>query len=143
MIIMKTSGTTPQDSLLLIRGGYNGNSYVSSTETYPRSSDCSSPSLPLSRNALTTFVTAEPTTLVAACGGWINSTDSATGTTDSCLVLDPIKRRWDESRMGSLTTKRQFGAAATLDQVGVFILGGNQANNPRTSEFLPAGQMQK
>ena len=61
--------TTPQDSLLFITGGYNGNR-MSATETYPRSSNCSPPSLPLGRNAHTTFVTSEPTALVATCGGF-------------------------------------------------------------------------
>jgi hypothetical protein len=127
---------TPQDSLLVITGGLNATSLLSSTETYPRSSDCSLPSLPLGRFSHTTFVTSEPTALIATCGG------NSGGPTDSCLVLDPINQGWDESRMGSLTMKRDFGAAATLNHIGVFILGGSTGNNDRTSEFLAAGTMQ-
>merc|ERR1719458_448044 len=44
--------------------------------------------------------------------------------------------------MGSLTMKRGFGAVATLDHIGVFIVGGEATNNWRTSEFLAAGAMQ-
>jgi hypothetical protein len=131
---LSTTPTPPQDNLLLMTGGYVGfMNKLSSTETYPSTSDCSPPSLPLSRSAHTTFVTAEPTALVATCGGY--------DFTASCLVLDPINQRWDESRMGSLTMGRYFGAAATLDHIGVFIVGGEETNNERTSEFLAAGQM--
>ena len=38
--------------------------------------------------------------------------------------------------------ERGSGAAATLDHIGVFIVGGVYSNNPRTSEFLAAGTMQ-
>jgi hypothetical protein len=52
--------------------------------------------------------------------------------------------------MGSLTMKKGYSAAATLDYIGVFIVGGDQGdqdrpaspNNWRTSEFLAAGTMQ-
>ena len=37
---------------------------------------------------------------------------------------------------------RHNSAAATLNDIGVFIIGGREINNPRTSEFLAAGQMQ-
>merc|ERR1719264_2035108 len=37
---------------------------------------------------------------------------------------------------------RYFGVAATLDHIGVFIVGGGRSNNTRTSEFLAAGTMQ-
>jgi uncharacterized coiled-coil protein SlyX len=131
-----TLSTTPQDSLLFITGGY-GYLRLSSTETYPSTSDCSPPSLPLGRYGHTTFVTSEPTALVAACGGRTEG-----GYTASCLVLDPTNQRWDESRMGSLTMSRNLGAAATLDHIGVFIVGGVRSNNARTSEFLAAGTMQ-
>merc|ERR1711936_905720 len=133
-----TPPITPQDSLLVITGGSNGN-ILSTTEIYPRSSNCSVPSLPLSRSAHTTFVTSEPTAFVATCGG---RTENRPYLIDSCLVLDPINQRWDESRMGVLTRKRYHGAAVTLNHIGVFILGGEASNNGRTSEFLAAGQMQ-
>jgi len=128
---------TPQDSLLFITGGYDATSRLSSTESYPSSSDCSPPSLPLTRVAHTTFVTSEPTALVATCGGVANYSP-----TKSCLVLDPTNRRWNESRMGSLTMLREHAAAATLDHIGVFILGGEASNSAGTSEFLAAGTMQ-
>jgi uncharacterized coiled-coil protein SlyX len=145
---LSTTPTTPQDNLLLMTGGYNGNSRLSSTETYPSTSACSPPSLPLARAGHTTFVTAEPTSLVATCGGVTGETASCAtcggggGRTASCLVLDPINQRWDESRMGSLTMERVYGAAATLDNIGVFIVGGQLSNSARTSEFLAAGTMQ-
>ena len=82
-------------------------------------------------------MTSEPTALVATCGGYAEG-----GPTDSCLVLDPINQRWDESRMGSLKLRRTWGAAATLDHIGVFIVGGWSSKNVRTSEFLAAGTMQ-
>ena len=138
----------PQDNLLFITGGYNGsqqlqsfNSHstrqrLSTTEIYPRSSDCSPPSLPVGRTGHTTFVTSEPTALVAACGRYTY------GYSEFCLVLDPINQRWDESRMGSLTMPRNAAAAATLDNIGVFIVGGDRPNNGETSEFLAAGTMQ-
>jgi len=125
------------DDLLFITGGWNGTDRLSTTETYPRSSDCSPPSLPLGKYGHTTFLTSQPTALVATCGGWTEN-----GFTDSCLVLDPIKERWEESRMGSLTMKRYYAAAVTLDHIGVYIIGGAHTNNARTSEFLAAGQMQ-
>jgi hypothetical protein len=82
-------------------------------------------------------LTSQPTALVATCGGYTEN-----GYADSCLVLDPINQRWEESRMGSLTMERGFAAAVTLDHIGVFIIGGENTNNARTSEFLAAGQMQ-
>ena len=57
-------------------------------------------------------------------------------------MLDPINQHWDESRMGSLTMERGYSAVATIDQIGVFIVGGAFTNNARTSEFLAAGTMQ-
>ena len=145
MILMKSSGTfstplpatMPQDSLLFVTGGYNGSFRLSSTETYPRSSDCLPPSLPVGLSGHTTFVTSDQNAFVATCGGFTD--DSYTG---SCLVLDPTNKRWDKSKMGSLTTPRVYGASATLNHIGVFIVGGFSINNRRSSEFLAEGQMQ-
>ena len=137
-----TSPTMYQNSLLFITGGSTATlvnpvtTLLSSTEIYPRSSDCSPPSLPLGVMGPTTFVTSEPTALVATCGGTTEE-----GSTASCLVLDPINQCWDEIRMGSLTRKRSSAAAVTLDHIGVFILGGNRFFG-NTSEFLAAGTMQ-
>ena len=88
------------------------------------------------------FITSEPTPLVAACGGYTSNSSEEYGRTASCLVLDPINQRWDESRMGSLTVPRYAGAAATLNNIGVFIFGGAHFMNIATSEFLAAGTMQ-
>ena len=40
----RTPSPPPQDNLLFITGGHNDRSLLSSTEIYPRSSDCSPPS---------------------------------------------------------------------------------------------------
>ena len=111
----------PEDSLLFITGG-SGGSYLSSTEVYPSTRGCSPPPLPLERNSHTTFVTSEPSALVATCGGYDGSY------TSSCLVLDTINQRWDESRMGSLTMGRLHSAVATFNDIGVFIVGGGNTN---------------
>jgi len=44
--------------------------------------------------------------------------------------------------MGNLTMPRRNAAVATLNFVGVFIIGGYGDNKKRTSDFLAAGQMQ-
>jgi len=130
-------GPLLEDSLLFITGGYGGNSILSSTEVYPSTSSCSTPPLPLERNAHTTFLTSEPSVSVATCGGVTSIGDTA-----SCLVLDPINQRWDESRMGNLAEERVNGAAATLNNIGVFIVGGGSPKTSRSSEFLATGTMQ-
>ena len=153
----------PQDSLLLMTGGTGGDSarrlswiqsFTSSTQIYPNTSNYSPPPLPSAMYGPTTFVTSEPSALVATCGGY-----TGVDHTSSCLVLDQVNRRWDRSRMGNLTLQRTLGAVATLNYVGVFILGGEvdypsgsrefslalplkPGSNKRTSEFLPAGKME-
>ena len=93
------------------------------------------------------FVTSEPHAQVAACGGQIEK-GRWSGYTASCLVLDQVNQRWDESRMGDLTMKRADGAAARLDNIGVYIVGGTvsesrpDGRNSETIEFLAAGTMQ-
>jgi len=131
-----TKGTLLEDSLLFITGGDKGYSFLSSTEVYPSTSGCSPPPLPSGRNAHTAFVTSEPSPLVATCGGYVGRY------TTSCLVLDPINQHWDESRMGNLAMVRHYSAATTLNNIGVFIVGGYRANTRGTSEFLAAGTMQ-
>ena len=130
-----------EESVLLITGGYvgvgNGGS-LSSVEVYPSTSGCSPPALPTGRDEHTTFLTSEPNPVIATCGGEV----VGRATTASCLVLDKSNHRWDESRMGDLTRPRRLSAVATLDSVGVFIIGGRATNNERTSNFLVAGQMQ-
>ena len=105
--LLRTPSPPPQDTLLFIMGGYNGKR-LSSTETFPRSRDCSPPSLPLGRSSPTSFVTSEPNALVATCGG-STMEDYIESNTPSCLVLDPI------------------------NHIGVFVVGGDTGNNSRTS----------
>ena len=125
-----------EDSLIFITGGKDS-SMLSSTEVYPSTSGCSPPSLPSARQAHNTFVTSEPSALVATCGGFTGGSYTA-----SCLVFDQINQRWDETRMGSLTMRRYPSAVATLNSIGVFIIGGAISSNARTSEFLAADTMQ-
>ena len=82
-------------------------------------------------------VTSEPAVKITVCGGY---TEQAW--TSSCLVLDQINQRWDDTKMGSLTVARGYSAVARLNYVGVFLIGGNNNNNQRTSEFLAAGTLQ-
>jgi len=123
---------------VLITGGFAAGSRLSSVEVYPSTSGCSPPPLPAGRSAHTTFLTSEPNPVIATCGGTLEGE----WRTASCLVLDKSSQRWDESRMGDLTMTRYEAAVATLDFVGVFIIGGWTDNHKRTSEFLAAGQMQ-
>ena len=90
------------------------------------------------------FVTSEPTPLVAACGGVLLPSRPGKDFTDSCLVLDQINQRWDETTMGSLTeSERAFGAPVQLNGIGVFIVGGGTGGkSTSTSEFLAEGTMQ-
>merc|ERR1719234_2513007 len=120
-----TIGSSLEDSILF------------STEVYPSISGCSPSPLPMGRTGHTTFVTSEPSPLVATCGGVTQEGSSA-----SCLVLDPINQLWDENRMGNMTMARGYSAAATLNGIGVFILGGYDTYNSETSEFLATGSMQ-
>merc|ERR1711953_503305 len=106
-----------EKSVLLITGG--GYPATASTEVFP---SCSSPPpLPSPRFAHQSFKTSDPTPLIASCGGVAGRwTDDPTA---SCLVLDLENQRWDESRMGNLTTPRMYGAVVELKQ-GVLFLGG-------------------
>jgi hypothetical protein len=127
---------------VLITGGFApfGGSRLSSVGVFPSTSEseCSPPPLPAGRDLHTTFLTSEPNPVIATCGGRLRGEDA----TASCLVLDESNQRWDESRMGDLTMPREYSAVATLNSVGVFIIGGDTDNNKRTSDFLAAGQMQ-
>merc|ERR1712061_837886 len=80
--------------------------------------------------------TSDPTPLIASCGG-----RTGVRTTASCLVLDLENQRWDESRMGSLTTPRYRGAVVELKQ-GVLFLGGDGSAAETTSDFLATGSLQ-
>ena len=106
-------------------------------EVYPSTSTCSPPALPVGRVNHATFLTSGPDPVIAICGGGPVGDPTA-----SCLVLDKSNERWDESRMGNLTRPRTKSAVATLNSVGVFIIGGKPYNNKKTSNFLAAGSMQ-
>merc|ERR1712226_1331827 len=71
---------------------------------------------------------------IASCGGYAGGYSTA-----SCLVLDLENQRWDESRMGNLTTPRSGGAVVELKQ-GVLFLGG--FGSETTSDFLATGSLQ-
>ena len=79
--------------------------------------------------------------LIVTCGGY---TVSCWCQTDSCLVLNPApnSQHWEERRLGSMTMPRHHSAAARLNHIGVYIIGGELPTNRRTSEFLAAGAMQ-
>merc|ERR1712110_487173 len=83
-----------------------------------------------------TFKTSDPTPLIASCGGYAGGRYTA-----SCLGLDLDNQRWDESRMGSLTTPRANGAVVELKQ-GVLFLGGEGSAAETTSDFLATGSLQ-
>merc|ERR1712061_195350 len=131
-----TSEKTPTggDSVLLITGGETDEGETASTEVFP--SCFSPPPLPSTRSGHQTFKTSDPTPLIATCGGVTGGdyTPSA-----SCLVLDLENQRWDESRMGSLTTPRYLGAVVDLKQ-GVLFLGGIHTAS-KTSDFLATGSL--
>jgi len=142
--LLQDSGPSSEaeESLLLITGGWSSgysSGPLSSVEVYPSTSGCSPPDLPAIRHGHTTFLTAGSNPVVATCGGRVGGNYDATA---SCLVLDQSNHRWDESRMGDLTMPRALTAVATLNSVGVFIIGGLETNNLRSSNFLAAGQMQ-
>merc|ERR1712228_427735 len=133
-----TSEKTPTggDSVLLITGGYIRGRQTASTEVFPSRGCSSPPHLPSTRYYHQTFKTSDPTPLIASCGGETGGERLA-----SCLVLDLEHQRWDESRMGSLTTPRSGGAVVELKQ-GVLFLGGFGSAAETTSDFLATGSLQ-
>ena len=83
------------------------------------------------------FLTSDLIPMVAVCGGDDYKTDNY----KSCLVLDRINQRWDDSRIGSLTVPRVYGKVAELKDVGVFHLSGNHPGS-KNSDFLATGSLQ-
>ena len=69
--------------------------------------------------------------MLATCGGndkeWLSS----------CLVLNTTAGRWEENVMGPLLRTKGNHAVATLNDVGVYVIGGEGTSTGRT-EFLPA-----
>ena len=130
------------ESVLLLTGGYTGRGSTevhptTSTKVYPTTSGCSLPPLPTVRRDHVTFITSDPDPVIATCGGAIR-----TRATSSCLVLDQSNQRWDDSRMGRLTTQRYIGAITRMNFIGVFFIGGHSASHVRNSDFLAAGSLQ-
>ena len=142
-----TTGAETEETLLLVTGGgglYESRRHkiLSEPEIYPatNNTECSLPSFPAGRWFHATFLTSRPSPLVATCGG-IEEGKSKTEPIASCFVLDLINQRWDEDKMGNMTTARSDIAAVTMDNVGTFILGGRDRETAKSSEFLPAGSM--
>jgi len=142
-------GTETEETLLLVTGGEglfesqnHGHKILSEPEIFPatNNTECSLPSFPAGRWFHATFLTSRPSTLVATCGG-IEEGKSKSDPIASCFVLDLINQSWDEGKMGNMTTARSDIAAVTMDNVGVFILGGRDSDTARSSEFLAAGTM--
>ena len=116
--------------MLLLTGGHDGNSFVSTTEVFPATSGCSPPSLPGKRADHTTFLTAEDQPMIATCGG--------VGGLSSCLVLNTSTGQWEENRMGPLLQKRWSHAAVTLAG-HVHLIGGlGSSSSSSTTEILLA-----
>ena len=134
---MVTSSVTPGSelTLLLLTGGKDGYfSYLSSTEVYPPTPSCSPPPLPSPRGHHVIFLTAAANPMVATCGGNDNEWLS------SCLVLNATANRWEENVMGSLLRAKGNHAVATLEGVGVYVIGG-EGTSTGTTEFLPTGSL--
>ena len=126
-----------KESVLFITGGYASGTLSSSTEIFSSIAGCSMPSLPSMSRSQNTFLTAESHPFIATCGGRnMDREDSA-----SCLVLDQVNRRWDNSRLGNLTIPRYGGAVVTLNYIGVYIIGGEQNTMEKTSDFLASGKL--
>ena len=133
----ETEPNTTKEEVLLLTAGHVP--YSKAADVYPSSLSCPLPPLPCSFYGHETFVTSDPTPLVATCGGNCNKIESA------CYVLDLENQRWDENRMGSLTRGRWYGALAQLKDIGVYYIGGSdneKTGADRTSDFLATGSLQ-
>ena len=142
LLTLQITGPAKETKLVLLTGGWDGNSTFSSNEIFSPSFtiSCSPPSLPGERSHHTTFLTAGDKPVVATCGGIDAGSDGPDSFLSSCLVLDAGTGRWEENKIGSLLQKRSNHAAVTLDKF-VYILGGITASFSResTTEFLLAG----
>ena len=73
--------------------------------------------------------------MLATCGGnnkeWLAS----------CIVLNTTAGRWEENVMGPLLRTKGNHAVATLDGVGVYVIGG-EGTSTGTTEFLPAQSLE-
>jgi len=130
-----------QRNVLLITGGGAAGGDKTSLDVYPPSSGCSLPPLPYNLYGHVMFLTSDPIPMVAVCGGGTYRSSGHGEGYKSCLVLDLINQRWDDSRMGSLSVPRVYGKVAELKDVGVFHMSGNYPGS-KNSDFLPAGSLQ-
>ena len=137
---MVKSRSTPGSelTLLLLTGGKDGYfSYLSSTEVYPPTSGCSPAPLPSPRGHHVTSLTAGPNLMLSTCGGnskeWLSS----------CIVLkvNTTVGVWEENVMGPLLRSKGNHSVATLDGVGVYLIG-REGTSKGTTEFLPTGSLE-
>ena len=123
--------------MLLIAGGDGDGGAQTHPEVYPPNTSCSPPPS-VDRDSPSLLMTYGPTgPLIAMCGGYFRG-----DALSSCLTLDLVHRRWDEGKMGDLTMVRRLGAVARLDNIGVFVVGGDWRNNQRSSDFLSWGSLE-
>ena len=99
---------------------------------------CSPPSLPAPRRRHASFITADPNPIVSICGG----RDEDGNWLASCLLLDVGNQRWEENIeiMRPMTKPRARHAVVTLKDIGSYAIGGDGANNQRTTDFLRQGR---
>ena len=143
-IATSTPTTTAEEQVVLISGGFWSSrgltgKRLTSTEVYPKT--CTTPSLPEPTSNHVLFMTVGTKPVVASCGGHQSTL------TDSCVVWDSDKQRWDERMMSPLPEKRGYHSVVTLENIGVYIIGGygnggyGIKNSKYTSDFLPANNL--
>ena len=132
------------------RGGAKeerGGQILTSTEVYPNT--CTTPSLPKPTAYHALFMTTGSSPVVASCGGYqyrYKTSTSKSMRVDSCVVWDSDSQRWDEHMMSPLPEKRGYHSVVTLENIGVYIIGGHglaglRIKNKYTSDFLPANTL--
>ena len=152
-----TTATTAENQVVFISGGSNGQRSkrskvkgLTSTEVYPNT--CTTPSLPKPTAYHALFMTTGSSPVVASCGGYqyrYKTSTSKSMRVDSCVVWDSDKQRWDEQMMSPLPEKRGYHSVVTLENIGVYIIGGVgghglagiRIKNKYTSDFLPANTL--
>ena len=140
--------TTAEEQVVFISGGYTtytrgikDGGRLASTEIYPKIKTCSTPSLPKKNSLHALFMTAGTQPVLASCGGISDRYRSL----DACLVFDADHQRWDEDMMSSLPQVRRDFSVVTLENVGVYAIGGGgtkKHSSKSTSDFLPANSLQ-
>ena len=80
--------------------------------------------------------------VLAYCGGVVYDNGNS-HPSNSCVVWDSNKQRWDEHMMKPLPQKTEFHSVVTFKKVGVYVIGGHGSKNSKsTSDFLPADSLQ-